>query len=87
MGSCVGWSVGYTFFSSYLRRHLSAPNWNGENTTSPSFVYHFAKVEGDCMKAGAPIHVGLECIRDNGSCLAKYWTYDPSKCDYLPSAI
>lgn len=73
--SCVGWAVGYCFLSSYLQRHNTTRPivWNGSNIRSPGFVYHFSKLNNDCVKSESYMHVGLECIRDNGSCKWDMW--------------
>lgn len=74
IGSCVGWAVGYTFLSSYLQRNtVGTIIWNSTNMRSPGFVYHFAKINNDCAKSGCYMNVGLECIRDNGSCNWALW--------------
>jgi hypothetical protein len=85
-GSCVGWSIGYTFLSAYIQRHTQVTTWDNNNTHSPSFVYHFSKINEDCVNAGCFIHVGFECIRDNGSCLWRTWPYANNDCNLLPSA-
>jgi hypothetical protein len=84
-GSCVGWSIGYTFFSSYLQRHLTIPGWSDQNEMSPSYVYHFAKITNDCLNSGAYIHTGFETIRDDGSCRLQSWHYSENDCNVMPS--
>lgn len=74
IGSCVAWAVGYAFLSSYLQRNTPGIiTWNNTNMRSPGFVYHFAKVNNDCINSGCYMNVGLECIRDNGSCSWDLW--------------
>ncbi len=84
VGSCVGWAVGYTFLSSYLQRNTPGNvTWNNNNKRSPGFVYHFAKINNDCTNSGCYMNVGLECIRDNGSCQWELWP-DNGDCNKRP---
>jgi Papain family cysteine protease len=82
-GSCVAWAVGYTFFSSYLQRHLT-PVWNETTEISPAFVYHFVKWGGDC-DAGSNIPRAMQLIEKIGACMWKSWPYNDTDCRSAPN--
>jgi hypothetical protein len=83
-GSCVAWSVGYTFFSSYLQRHRPAV-WDSTTEISPGFIYHFIKINGDCINAGSNVPWALTAIANIGACTMKSWPYVINDCNILPT--
>jgi hypothetical protein len=82
--SCVGWAVGYTFFSSYLQRHQTNIVWNASNERSPGFLYHHCKATTDC-NSGSNIAGAIQSIADIGDCSLQLMPYVVGDCNVYPS--
>ncbi len=74
--SCVGWGVGYTFFSTIQ----TAPNqpWDESNERSPSFIYDQV-CHGNCQN-GAYVVDALSVLSGRGDCSIKKMSYNQASC-------
>jgi hypothetical protein len=97
MGSCVGWAVGYTFFSSFIRRQISLPDppnprpwpimvWNEESEMSPSYLFNQIRVNPMNCQEGSSTVQGLELMRAQGNSSVKSMPYRVGDCNTQPGA-
>lgn len=84
MGSCVGWGVGYAFFSKYLFSDGSPCTWDANTIRSPSYIYNQIKL-GDC-NAGAYIIAGFGIICHQGACSIALMPYVDGDCSTVHKA-
>lgn len=101
MGSCVGWAVGYTFFSSFIRKLPSLPpipipqpphpiphyTWDESNEMSPSYVFNQIRVNPSDCKQGSSVWQAFYLIFVQGNCPIKTMPYVLGDCNTQPSQV
>lgn len=99
MGSCVGWAVGYTFFSSFIRKIAPLPNpapipprpqpqmiWNEYTEMSPSYIFNQIKSNPNDCTQGTSVPQALNLLKIQGDCPVNAMAYKDGDCNTQPSA-